>query len=412
MDYTINPENLGRSVFLQMFFYQFSALLVNFELEIHYAMGDDQERADEEGDNAACEGMMAQEMNHGKCQLLYSRSAEKYLGYPAGYRRFWKLMVYNAPMPLLQSFVAYIEASFIVLNGFLADFPFMYDCMWAQPKWVFAWHCLEETEHCWDSVQDMLGRTDFASRLIIWTLGWILLPVLMLPLALMEGLVYGHKALKSPGTLLWSFSMWLFFVPAFLMTCQACSCLHIMLGMRPSDHAYWNSVTKVYQEIYKPYEHHFKITHSQKPDEHVIRRVSVQSMPRVSTYESIKALPTELRASFSRQSSIRFSIRCSASAQSTEVSQNKRKSIRRFSTFRNSLYNSTQQELLDAGMGMAEIEDAGFGISEGTGLGRLPVAPNYLQDLAETFEQVEEEDRTAEEKREDMVVSDHDKKNI
>ena len=43
---------------------------------------------------------MAQEMNHGKAQLLYTKAAEKDFGFPSGYRKLFKGLLMNVPSQL------------------------------------------------------------------------------------------------------------------------------------------------------------------------------------------------------------------------------------------------------------------------------------------------------------------------
>ena len=336
MNYTFTPNDLGYCVFLQLFFCQFSSLLVPFELGIHSAMGNDIQRIVEHtstttsttNDNNGndnndtnnkpaavynCEGMIAQELNHGKCQLLYSRSAEKSLHYPCGYRRFWKVFMNSIPLCLSQAFVCYFESSFIVLNGFISEYPYVFRHMFPTSTiWMWSWHFLEETEHCWDSVQDMMDKCDVLSRFIIWSLGWFLLSVQMWPLALIEGIVYGYQAILFPPAdksriqiLCWTFGMWLFWVPNFLLVCQACSFLHIICGMRPSDDAYFTTRDNMYNNIYKPYEPMFKITHVQSPYQHLMKRRSTRISTTSSTSSRMRM--SSLRMSLSKRTSSLFS---------------------------------------------------------------------------------------------------------
>ena len=329
MNYEFNPNDLGYCVWLQLFFCQFSSLLVPFELGIHSAMGNDIQRIIEhtsassnqdttDGNNDTnkqvvvtnCEGMIAQELNHGKCQLLYSRSAERTINYPCGYRRFWKVFMNSIPLGLSQAFVCYFESSFIVLNGFISEYPYVFQHMFpSNTIWMWSWHFLEETEHCWDSVQDMMEKCDVLSRFIIWSLGWFLLSLQMWPLALIEGIVYGYKAILFPPAdksrlqiILWTVGMWFVWVPNFLFVCQACSFLHIICGMRPSDEAYFTTRDNMYNNIYKPHEKLFKITHIQSPYQHLMKRRST----RISTSSSRMRM-SSIRMSLTKRTSSLFS---------------------------------------------------------------------------------------------------------
>ena len=76
-----------------------------------------------------------------------------------------------------------------------------------------------------------------------------------------------------------------------------------------------------------------------------------------------------------------------------------------------------QDELLDAGMDIAEIEDAGFGISQDSGLGRLSVNASALtmaQELYDVFQEIEKEDaaESGEEERSNASKEDAHKKNL
>lgn len=175
--------------------------LVPIELCIHEIMGLDGERVEDESQVEACAGMMvsvlspliscffvvlltvpilepscqAQEMNHGKCQvsdsmlmlwligiqivqhlikplpqrihktqqLLYSRQFEKTMSYPPGYRRLWKSFLFAFPTPMRMAVAAFIEGGFIGQNRILSTFPWLFDLLVPQPKWVWGWHWSE-----------------------------------------------------------------------------------------------------------------------------------------------------------------------------------------------------------------------------------------------------------------------------
>eukprot|EP00658_Telonema_sp_P-2_P028625 TRINITY_DN218_c0_g1_i8.p1 TRINITY_DN218_c0_g1~~TRINITY_DN218_c0_g1_i8.p1 ORF type:complete len:434 (+),score=114.14 TRINITY_DN218_c0_g1_i8:356-1657(+) len=329
MHYNFDKDDLGDSVFCQIFFMQLSALLVPFETSVHMCMGHDGERASEEDEHArTCEGMMKQETNHGQCQLLYSRGAEDKVGYPSGWRQLWKTVILTVfPLPLRQAFVAWLEAGFIAMTSLIATMPSLYDRLFAEPKWVFAWHLTEESEHCWDSVPDMLHRCPRSVRIVMWIATWHLLPLQMGPLALLEGLAYGrHALLKSPSTFCWSFFMWAVFLPNFFMYSEACTLLHIVCGLRPSDAAYHRTKTAFHTHIFAPYKSQFKVTHFQNPQEHLRSRTS-----------SLKS------AAFQVVAGIR--LRNAATA---------------VGRVRKQVYSQTIQSLKAGGMTMAEIQHAGL----------------------------------------------------
>ena len=159
MQYNFDKYDLGDSVFFLTFNLQLSALLVPFETAVHLCMGKDEVRVAQSGAEAfnpeddACQGMMKQETNHGQCQLLYSKAAEEILEYPSGWRKLWKIVILDVlPLPVRQAFICWLEAGFIAMTSVLAALPGLYDRLYGEPKWVFAWHLSEEAEHCWDSV--------------------------------------------------------------------------------------------------------------------------------------------------------------------------------------------------------------------------------------------------------------------
>jgi len=106
MSYDIDPADLGINPFGAAFGWNFSALGIALEASIHMFMGNDIQRAAMDGDNTACAGMMAQEMNHAIGQLFYSRTCEKRLGYPEGFRQLWKIV-------LLKMFSIKFKAAFL-----------------------------------------------------------------------------------------------------------------------------------------------------------------------------------------------------------------------------------------------------------------------------------------------------------
>ena len=64
---------------------------------------------------------MAQEINRGKAQLLFSRAAEKDFGFPRGYRKLYKRILFNVPsqVSLSLSVVCFLESSLVMFNSLL-----------------------------------------------------------------------------------------------------------------------------------------------------------------------------------------------------------------------------------------------------------------------------------------------------
>ena len=66
MSYLFDPAEIS-SVFTGFFLVQLSSMLVPFELNVHTLMGRERDgHVHEDDEQTACEGMMAQEMNHGQ----------------------------------------------------------------------------------------------------------------------------------------------------------------------------------------------------------------------------------------------------------------------------------------------------------------------------------------------------------
>lgn len=119
------------------------------------------------------------------------------------------------PLSLRRAFIAYVEAGFIVLTNFFGRCPASMDVVFAEPHWVWKWHPTEESEHCWDSVPDMMAHCGVGWRLFMWSAAWLLMALLMFPMAFFEGFIYGRKTiLKNPLSLPRSLVMlFLFFAP-------------------------------------------------------------------------------------------------------------------------------------------------------------------------------------------------------
>lgn len=281
---------------------------------------------------------MKQETNHGQCQLLYSKAAEDKLNYPSGWRQFWKFIILTVfPLPFRQAFVAWLEAGFIAMTSLLAAKPSFYDRLFCEPKWVFAWHLSEEAEHCWDSVPDMMHRVSVGWRVVIWAATWVLLPLQMGPLALLEGIAYGRHALcKSPSTFLWSFGTWLIFLPNFFLFAEACTMLHVLFAFRPSDEAYKWTRKQLHSQLFAPFKSQFKVTHFQTPEQHLKVRST-----------SIKSCGNKVVAAMRMDNQNKPDADAAAAV----------------GVVRRSVYQETIQSLKTGGMTMEEIRHAGFGFA-------------------------------------------------
>lgn len=88
---------------------------------------------------------MAQEMNHGKAQLLFSRSAEKDFGFPAGYRKLYKWVLLNVPTQVSLAIVCNLESAFVVFTSLLSSNPWIFKRMYpdTETNWLWAWHFME-----------------------------------------------------------------------------------------------------------------------------------------------------------------------------------------------------------------------------------------------------------------------------
>lgn len=353
MSYEFDPAHMegsmGCSAFVMMFYIHFSTIFVKIEMAIHEFMGHNMVRAeehcDEQGETDIPVGMMAQEMNHGKVTLFYCIGAERGLGYPEGFRMLWKLLVYNCfPKGLQMAFICWIEASFIVQNRIMSLHPKLYDCAFAEgTKWVFAWHMLEETEHCWDSVQDLLETTSLPWRIVIWAVCWILLPVLMITQPLIEGFLYGWKTFKrDPMTLLKSLAFLFAMNVPMLFGLQACSFLHLILEMRPSDYCYEDTYEQWEEKIYEPYaKKHFEIKYRQDPHHHIRRRTTL----------------AKGRSSSSQPESANESMTQNAAEEQAPAIM---KAAAYLARHRNELYKKMQAEMKTFGMSEEQINDTEF----------------------------------------------------
>jgi len=351
MTYNFDPSNFGTwNVFTQLFFVHFSAILVPIELFIHEAMGHDHDRAEDDCDNLLPEGMMAQEMNHGKCQILYSKAAEEQLGYPAGWRRLWKIILFDVmPLSLRRAFIAYVEAGFIVLTNFCGRCPASIDVVFAEPRWVWKWHLTEESEHCWDSVPDMMAHCGVGWRLFMWSAAWLLMALLMFPMATFEGFIYGRKTiLKNPLSLPCSLVMLFLFFGPLLFLMQACIGLHIVLGMRPSDEKYHSVCKNMKDKVFSELTSQFRVTHVQRPKEHLkqseIHRLSVTA----------KSIMVEKRLASVAVGTFQ------APHGNTTLDKTRTSSVQSLGSYRKLLYNQTMEELMAAGLTEDELEQSPF----------------------------------------------------
>lgn len=127
---------------------------------------------------------------------------------------------------------------------------------------------MEEAEHCWDSVPDLLVQTSLQARIGVITLFWLLYPVSVAQ-PLIEGCIYGWRTLVNPLKLV--SSLFLYFTADQLQTFMqnhSVLCLTV-LGMRPSNKAYEHARSRWAETHYLRVADKFKVTHTQEPHHHL-----------------------------------------------------------------------------------------------------------------------------------------------
>mmetsp|Transcript_40495 Transcript_40495/g.95113 ORF Transcript_40495/g.95113 Transcript_40495/m.95113 type:complete len:336 (+) Transcript_40495:181-1188(+) len=300
--------------------------------------------------------MMAQEMNHGKAQLLYSRAAEKDFGFPAGYRKLYKWILMNAPSQVTLAIVCYLENGFVIFTALLSSKAWLFKALFPDKEtdWLWAWHLMEESEHCWDSVEDALGRTQV---LVLWAM-WPLLSAYFLLFffsnCVVESLLCGQLIRQlNPLALIPNICVWVFGFAVLAPSIALSNFLRLILHMKPSDDAYNRNVknwrTNIYLNIC---DDQFKTTHVQLPHKELVDRES----------KSMSHFPK------SKRGSIRNSLAFRAvpfvknnTGEDMILNKLQEKAVKRVSSFRLSLYEKTEQDLAASGLFTpSDIDDAGF----------------------------------------------------
>mmetsp|Transcript_8541 Transcript_8541/g.14825 ORF Transcript_8541/g.14825 Transcript_8541/m.14825 type:complete len:517 (-) Transcript_8541:225-1775(-) len=375
MSYSLGTDK-DYSIFWQMSWTHLSAFLVPFELCIHIMMGKDIDRT-KDGSFESCEGMMAQEMNHGKAQLLYSRNAEKNFGYPPGYRKLYKAILFSLPNAVSLSVVACLESIFIPVTGIFSLQPWLFETMWGESKWLWSWHLCEESEHSWDSVPDALSRSN---ALILWIVYPIFAAFVFLvigPLSVIEGFLYHWRDLiKNPVALFFStckLMLAILFASLFVVSVF----LQVLLRQRPSDESIINAA-KGMREIYATNcKDAMKTTHVQLPHKKLKNRDSA----------SLRSLYPKTNSRGSIRNSMYFNMASLPSADANEekglTDANHEEKARRLSMYRTSLYAKTEEELKSTGiLSQADLNDAGFSVRS---LRHLSVGPAEEEDDTNTM---------------------------
>mmetsp|Transcript_5524 Transcript_5524/g.8429 ORF Transcript_5524/g.8429 Transcript_5524/m.8429 type:complete len:371 (+) Transcript_5524:294-1406(+) len=278
MNYSHQKSAIAPSLFFNFAWIHLSSFVVPFELCIHVAMGHDLSRIEDEGGAEACEGMMAQEMNHGKAQLLYSKAAEKDFNFPAGYRKLYKSMLMNSPSQLSLAIIAYLESSLVMYTTLLASNTWIFEFLYPDKKmqWLWAWHFMEETEHCWDSVEDALGRSNAPLLWMVCPITSLYFLVVFSTHCLVESVLYAPLQLLNPLALIPNLCTWIFGFTIVAPSMIVNNALRLLLRMKPSDDVYTKTSKSFRETIYLEIcgDDMFKTTHVQIPHKNIKHRES------------------------------------------------------------------------------------------------------------------------------------------
>jgi len=289
MNYDIDPAEVGTNPFGAAFFWHLSSVLIPIEGAGHeFVIDNDLQRTTVNGEDTYCLGMMKQEMTHGTAQLFYSRGVEKSLGYPEGYRYIWKSLLINLlPINLRLAFVLWNGTASFIIQMVCYQLPITFEQLVGEPAWVYTWHILEEAEHDWGAVYELKRRIPWIHVFIIWAL-MVPANLLLWVQSILQGLWFGLPTfMKHPSRILTApvFHMTLFF--QILIFAVAYTFLDLVLGMRP-DKAFAHVVEGMAKQ-FKPYEHLFKITHTQLPSESLVQQKAPRSS-KVSVLNACKSL--------------------------------------------------------------------------------------------------------------------------
>lgn len=310
---------------------------------------------------------MAQEMNHGKAQLLYSKAAERDFNFPAGYRKIYKWILMNAPSQVSLTIVCFLESGLVMYNALLASNPWIFKVLYPDEKmqWLWAWHLLEETEHCWDSVEDSLERTN---TIYLWTICPLLSVYFMMlfsACSLVEGVLYAPLSLLNPFDLIPNICTWIFGFTIVVPSIIANNFLRLILRMRPNDKVYTKTSKTLRETIYLKIcgDDMFKTTHVQLPHKNLKTRESVTfSQFQMTNRGSIRnSLAFGMLARKSQKGSELVSFVNKSTGENILLDASQENDVMRLSSFRMSLYKKTEEDLRASGLfSTEEIEDAGL----------------------------------------------------
>jgi len=276
MPYKVDPAEVGTNPFGAAFAWHFSSFLVPIEAAIHLFMGNDMQRASQDGNNEACIGMMTQEMNHGIAQLFYSREVEKCLGYPKGYRSLWKtILIRYLSRKWAAALLVWIEIAFMPFQLAVTFLPIKLEHLFGEPAWLWNWHFMEESEHSWEYVHETSPKIPFLYKAVTFFV--VAFGILCFWVqAILQGLWYGSATFhKHPSRLITGLFMHVTFFAQCLLFAITFTLLESILGMRPDEAYQWarDGLSCEFAE----YSHLFKITHTQRPGGHLIKKT--KTMP-------------------------------------------------------------------------------------------------------------------------------------
>lgn len=285
MDWDFDVSDIGQNIFGAAFGWHLSAVLVPAESSIHMFMGNDIQRAAVDGDNTSCIGMMTQEMNHGIAQLFLSRGCEKSIGYPIGYRQLWKIVLIKIfSIKFKAAFFMWFEIFSSVFHIVYAMTPIKTKNLFGKPYWLWSYHLMEEMEHSWDFVEDIRPRLPWIYRLA-WYLISFPLMIFLWTQGFLQGLWYGKETCwQNPSKLVTSVVVYFVVWIEIMLFVLALSFMEMILGMRP-DQLYVRS-KKGMSDDFDEFKHHFKITHTQSPEEEALKKC--EGVPPPSSISGIK----------------------------------------------------------------------------------------------------------------------------
>lgn len=280
------PFAWRNNIFWNFFFMHFSAVVVGFECMLS--------KLTTHLDAPGVAGMLSQEMNHACMQTLMNMSFEKATGIPAltwqrNYSRFFQLF----PDWVSKGFVACVEAGFlmmdspIVRNFFFENLP--------EPVSLWCMHLVEEGEHSWSSVHDLQGQLSLPLRILsfIW---YALVLFGVLVLSQIHAFYYGWKMIFLQGHIV-KLPIFLAQVLVLILNLVIGVVATFILSMEMSDEAYERHHAFTFMK-YQPYQHFFRITHRQKPDNELARRKSFANPTGDGSRVSVYLYSQQKRMSF------------------------------------------------------------------------------------------------------------------